>query len=84
MKFIEDVVSGKLHIGNYARLAVERHLKDLQVNDWEYYFSEEKATRAFSFISDSDLFSIAQFIFAVSKCFLYKGIMLYFVLVPKI
>ena len=51
MKFIEDVVSGKLHIGNYARLAVERHLKDLQVNDWEYYFSEEKATRAFSFIS---------------------------------
>jgi len=51
MKFIEDVVSGRLHIGNYARLAVERHLKDLQVNDWEYYYSEEKATRAFSFIS---------------------------------
>ena len=38
MKFIEDVVSGRLNIGNYARLAVERHLKDLQVNDWEYYY----------------------------------------------
>jgi phage terminase large subunit-like protein len=51
MKFIEDVVSGKLHIGNYARLAVDRHLADLKNNDWEYYYSEEKATRAFSFIS---------------------------------
>ena len=45
MKFIEDVISGKINIGNYARLAVERHLHDLQVNDWEFYFSEEKAVR---------------------------------------
>jgi len=51
MKFIEDVVSGRLILGNYARLAVDRHLADLKNNDWEYVFSEEKATRAFSFIS---------------------------------
>jgi len=38
MKFIEDVVSGRLILGNYARLAVERHLNDLQVNDWEFIF----------------------------------------------
>ena len=36
MKFIEDVVSGKLLLGNYARLAVERHLNDLKNKDWEY------------------------------------------------
>jgi hypothetical protein len=40
MKFIEDVVSGKLLLGNYARLAVERHLNDLKNKDWEYTYSE--------------------------------------------
>ncbi len=30
MKFIEDVVSGKLLIGSYARLAIVRHLNDLK------------------------------------------------------
>ena len=44
MKFIEDVVSGRLILGNYAKLAVDRHLADLKNNDWEYVFSEEKAT----------------------------------------
>ena len=33
MKFIEDVVSGKLLLGNYARLAVERHLNDLKIRN---------------------------------------------------
>jgi phage terminase large subunit-like protein len=51
MKFIEDVVSGKLLLGNYARLAVERHLNDLKNKDWEYTYSEAHATRAFNFIS---------------------------------
>ena len=51
MKFIEDVVSGKLLIGSYARLAVERHLNDLKNKDWEYTYSEAYATRAFNFIS---------------------------------
>jgi hypothetical protein len=43
MKFIEDVVSGKLLLGNYARLAVERHLNDLKNKDWEYTYSEAHA-----------------------------------------
>jgi len=51
MKFIEDVVSGKLLLGNYARLAVERHLNDLKNKDWEYTYSEAHANRAFNFIS---------------------------------
>jgi phage terminase large subunit-like protein len=51
MKFIEDVVSGKLLLGNYARLAVERHLNDLKNKDWEYTYSEAHANRAFGFIS---------------------------------
>ena len=46
MKFIEDVVSGKLLLGNYARLAVERHLNDLKNKDWEYTYSEAHAKRA--------------------------------------
>ena len=55
MKFIEDVVSGKLLLGNYARLAVERHLNDLKNKDWEYTYSETHATRAFNFISASGI-----------------------------
>jgi hypothetical protein len=46
MKFIEDVVSGKLLLGNYARLAVERHLNDLKNKDWEYTYSEAHAKRS--------------------------------------
>jgi hypothetical protein len=45
MKFIEDVVSGKLLLGNYARLAVERHLNDLKNKDWEYTYSEAHANQ---------------------------------------
>ena len=51
MKFIEDVVSGNLLIGSYARLAVERHLNDLKNKKWEYVYSEAHANRAFGFIS---------------------------------
>jgi len=51
MKFIEDVVSGKLLLGNYARLTVERHLNDLKNKDWEYTYSEAYANRAFNFIT---------------------------------
>ena len=51
MKFIEDVVSGNLILGNYARLAVQRHLNDLKNKKWEYVYSEAHANRAFGFIS---------------------------------
>jgi len=51
MKFIEDVVSGNLILGNYARLAVQRHLNDLKNNKWDYVYSEAHANRAFGFIS---------------------------------
>lgn len=51
MKFIDDVISGRLNIGTYARLAVERHLKDLENSSWEYCYSEAMANRAYGFIS---------------------------------
>jgi len=51
MKFIEDVVSGELVVGSYARMAVERHLNDLKNTKWEYIYSETHAARAFAFIS---------------------------------
>jgi phage terminase large subunit-like protein len=51
MQFIEDVISGRLNIGTYARLAVERHLKDLNNLSWEYCYSEAMANRAYGFIS---------------------------------
>jgi phage terminase large subunit-like protein len=51
MKFIEDVVSGNLILGNYARLAVQRHLNDLKNKKWDYIYSEVHANRAFGFIS---------------------------------
>jgi hypothetical protein len=47
MKFIEDVVSGNLILGNYARLAVQRHLNDLKNKKWDYVYSESHANRAF-------------------------------------
>jgi Phage terminase-like protein, large subunit len=50
MKFIEDVVSGQLVVGNYARMAVERHLNDLKNTKWEYIYSETHAARAYAFI----------------------------------
>ena len=51
MQFIDDVISGRLNIGTYARLAVERHLKDLENSSWEYCYSEAMANRAYGFIS---------------------------------
>ena len=51
MQFIDDVISGHLNIGTYARLAVERHLKDLENSSWEYCYSEAMANRAYGFIS---------------------------------
>lgn len=51
MKFIEDVLDGKLLLGKYATLAVTRHLADLKRKDFDYYYSETHANRAFAFIS---------------------------------
>lgn len=50
MKFIEDVVSGQLVVGNFAKMAVERHLNDLKNTQWEYIYSETHAARAYAFI----------------------------------
>ncbi len=51
MQFIDDVISGKLQVGTLARLAVNRHLSDLKNKDWEFYYDEQMAKRAFGFIS---------------------------------
>jgi phage terminase large subunit-like protein len=50
MKFIEDVKSGKIKIGKYAMLAIDRHLADLD-KDWDFVFDEARADKAFAFIS---------------------------------
>jgi phage terminase large subunit-like protein len=50
MKFIEDVKSGKIKIGKYAMLAIDRHLADLD-KDWDLVYDEARADKAFAFIS---------------------------------
>jgi phage terminase large subunit-like protein len=51
MKFIDDVVNGNLLLGKYATLAVHRHLNDLKRKDFDYFYSEPHANRAYAFIS---------------------------------
>lgn len=48
--YIEGVLSGEIVVGKYARLAVERHLHDLE-HAWErgFKFDEHIATRACAF-----------------------------------
>lgn len=51
-QYIEDVLSGKQVTGKYTRLAVERHIRDLErVGDPEfpYYFDEAQAKRIIDF-----------------------------------
>jgi phage terminase large subunit-like protein len=46
-KYVEGVSSGAIVANRYVRLAVERHINDLQ-RDWEYEFAEDTADRAIS------------------------------------
>ncbi|GAF74392.1 unnamed protein product, partial [marine sediment metagenome] len=47
-QYIEDVLSGKILVGELTRLAVERHVEDLD-KDWKYTFDEKKAQRIIDF-----------------------------------
>ena len=52
-KYIDDVKSGKQITGKYARLAVERHLRDLErskENNFPYFFCEDTAKRVLGFV----------------------------------
>lgn len=52
-KYIDDVTSGKQITGKYARLAVERHLKDVErskEDDFPYFFCEDTANRYIGFV----------------------------------
>lgn len=52
-RYIDDVVAGREVVGKYTRLAVERHLRDLERAetdpDFPYHFDERQARRAIDF-----------------------------------
>jgi len=53
MKYADDVVNGRLIVGEYQRLSVERHLKDLERaarGEIPYRFSENHAHHCLNFI----------------------------------
>lgn len=47
-EYIADVVEGRRTAGKYERLAVQRHVSDLE-KDWEFYFDEKAAARSCNF-----------------------------------
>lgn len=47
-RYIRDVLSGRAVVGEFVRLAVDRHLADIE-KDWDFYFDEGEADRAISF-----------------------------------
>ncbi len=52
-QYAEDVIAGRELVCKYTRLAVERHLRDLessQNEDYPYYFDTDEALRGLSFI----------------------------------
>jgi phage terminase large subunit-like protein len=51
--YAEDVIEGVINSGQYMKLAAERFIDDLErsaANDFDYYFSPEKADRAIRFM----------------------------------
>ena len=52
-QYVEDVLSGKIPVNRYVKLACERHVSDLRKSkkdDYKYYFDERKAEVACMFI----------------------------------
>lgn len=47
-KYIDDVLTGKIITGELVKLAVQRHLEDLD-KDWDYVFDGQKAKQAIEF-----------------------------------
>jgi len=53
MKYAEDVIAGKILVGKYARLFVERHMRDLdQGKHRGLYFDEEAAQEILDFFGE--------------------------------
>lgn len=54
LQYIEDVLSGKQPVGKYIRLAVERHLRDIEASkgSFAYRFDEDKAGRFLRFFEN--------------------------------
>jgi len=50
-RYIKNVISGGEVVCELTRLAVERHLSDLEKKDWEFVFDEAEAARAIKFFS---------------------------------
>lgn len=50
-RYIKNVKSGGELVCELTRLAVERHLGDLEKTDWPFYFDEKEADRAVKFFS---------------------------------
>ena len=51
-QYINDVLSGKIVTGEYVKLAVKRHLNDLErqnTNEFPYYFDEKQGQRFIKF-----------------------------------
>jgi phage terminase large subunit-like protein len=42
-QYIESVASRKLNSCLWIKLAIDRHLRDLERNDWQFYFDESEA-----------------------------------------
>lgn len=45
-RYIHDVLKGKIKTGRFARLAVERHVKDLKRKRWGYHFDVDAGLEA--------------------------------------
>lgn len=50
-QYIQDVVEGNTPSCKWVRLAVERHLKDLERKDFPYYFDKEAGNKALTIVS---------------------------------
>lgn len=62
-KYSKDVLSGKIVVGKYVRLAVERHRDDLKrqsTKDFPYYFDAKKADLVCKFFSSALRHSIGE------------------------
>lgn len=49
-QYVEDVLSGRIPVGEKARLGCERQVRDLKRTDWQYEFDEKRASKVCRFI----------------------------------
>src|SRR5690606_10701531 len=49
-RYVQGVLSGEILTSKYTRLAVQRHVRDLAREDWDYYFDAAKAHKVIRFV----------------------------------